>query len=89
MPARLKAEHLPDELREQSDFSKIRYGFVPKTIPDEGIDLSEIVLNIEKDILLRTLDKTNGNKMQAARLLNMKRTTLVEKVKRLQLKDAS
>ena len=85
----LKAEHLPDEIREQSDISKLRYGFVPKTIPDEGIDLSEIVLNIEKDILLRTLDKTNGNKMQAARLLNMKRTTLVEKVKRLQLKDAS
>ncbi|NNE65141.1 MAG: sigma-54-dependent Fis family transcriptional regulator [Pyrinomonadaceae bacterium] len=81
----LSVEHLPDEIRNQSEFSRIKHGFVPTSIPDEGIDFTEIVSNIEKEILLRTLDKTNGNKMQAARLLNMKRTTLVEKVKRLDI----
>jgi DNA-binding NtrC family response regulator len=36
---------------------------------------------------LQTLNKTGGNKMQAAKLLNMKRTTLVEKIKRLNIED--
>ncbi len=86
-PDPLSIEHLPDDLRNQSEFSAIQHGFVPATIPDEGIDFTEIVSNIEKEILLKTLDKTNGNKMQAAKLLNMKRTTLVEKVKRFELED--
>jgi len=38
-----------------------------------------VVSNLERELLLQTLDKTGGNKMQAAKLLNMKRTTLVEK----------
>ncbi|MEZ5308548.1 MAG: sigma-54 dependent transcriptional regulator [Pyrinomonadaceae bacterium] len=81
----LSVEHLPDEIRNESDFTIINSGFVPTVIPDEGLDLTELVSAIEKEILLKTLDKTNGNKMQAAKLLNMKRTTLVEKVKRLEI----
>lgn len=85
----LKLEHLPEEVKNQTDFlnthtSKIP---IPTSIPDEGIDLSDVVSQVEKELLLQTLDKTGGNKMQAAKLLNMKRTTLVEKVKRLQLEE--
>ena len=57
-------------------------------IPDEGLDFSTYVSGIERELLLRTLDKTGGNKMQAAKLLNMKRTTLVEKIKRLNIETA-
>ncbi len=82
-------EHLPEELRSsQSIFeSSPIHPFVPRSIPDEGIDFLGVVSNIERELLIQTLDKTGGNKMQAAKLLNMKRTTLVEKIKRLHIEE--
>ena len=52
-------------------------------LPDEGLDLDALIAGIERDLIQRSLDRTGGNKGQAARLLNLKRTTLVEKLKRL------
>jgi len=52
-------------------------------IPDEGICFDTIVSNIERELILQTLQKTGGNKSLAADLLKMKRTTLIEKLKRL------
>lgn len=54
------------------------------SLPDEGIDLDAFVAGIERDLIQRSLERTNGNKGAAARLLNLKRTTLVEKLKRLE-----
>jgi DNA-binding NtrC family response regulator len=54
-------------------------------IPDEGLNFEAVVTNVERELLLKSLLKTGGNKMRAARLLNMKRTTFVEKLKRLQI----
>jgi DNA-binding NtrC family response regulator len=53
-------------------------------LPEEGLDLDALIAGIERDLIQRSLDRTGGNKGQAARLLNLKRTTLVEKLKRLQ-----
>ena len=53
------------------------------TLPDDGIDLGAFVANIERELIERSLERTGGNKGQAAKLLNLKRTTLVEKLKRL------
>ena len=39
---------------------------------------------IEREVIQRSLERTSGNKGAAARLLNLKRTTLVEKLKRLE-----
>jgi len=52
-------------------------------LPDDGIDLDAFVSNIERELIQRSLERTGGNKGAAARLLNLKRTTLVEKLKRL------
>jgi DNA-binding NtrC family response regulator len=52
-------------------------------LPEEGVDLDELVANIERELIQRSLERTGGNKGQAAKLLNLKRTTLVEKLKRL------
>jgi DNA-binding NtrC family response regulator len=52
-------------------------------LPDDGLDLDTVIAGIERDLIQRALERTSGNKGQAARLLNLKRTTLVEKVKRL------
>jgi transcriptional regulator with GAF, ATPase, and Fis domain len=84
----IEPEHLSDEIRRsQSTGAGDEFFQVPTTIPDEGLDFSGFVTQVEKNLLLQTLDKTQGNKMQAARLLNMKRTTLVEKLKRLNIES--
>jgi len=51
-------------------------------LPDEGMDLAAFVAGIEREMIQRSLERTHGNKGQAAKLLRLKRTTLVEKLKR-------
>ena len=51
--------------------------------PDEGLDLSAYLSSIERDLIRRSLERTGGNRNKAAELLRIKRTTLVEKLKRL------
>jgi DNA-binding NtrC family response regulator len=53
------------------------------TLPEEGMDLGAYMGNIERELIQLSLARTGGNKGQAARLLNLNRTTLVEKLKRL------
>jgi DNA-binding NtrC family response regulator len=57
---------------------------VPET-PDEGIRFSEVMTGIERELIQRYLEKAGGNRRQAARLLNMSRTTLIDKLNRLGL----
>lgn len=52
-------------------------------LPEAGVDLPSLVAEIEKDLITRALSRTDQNKGAAARLLGLKRTTLVEKLKRL------
>jgi DNA-binding NtrC family response regulator len=56
-----------------------------RSIPDEGVNFEAVVTEVERELLLQSLNKSGGNKMRAAKLLNMKRTTFVEKLKRLQI----
>jgi DNA-binding NtrC family response regulator len=51
--------------------------------PDEGLDLPSYLSRIEQDLIGRALDRTGGNRNRAAELLRIKRTTLVEKLKRM------
>jgi DNA-binding NtrC family response regulator len=87
MEGQVRLEHLPEEIRNQGSLFQIPAGAgaFPANIPDEGINFSDVVSQVERSLLLQTLEKTGGNKMKAAKLLNMKRTTLVEKIKRLQI----
>lgn len=55
-------------------------------IPDKGMDFNTAVDQYENSILLKALEKTNWNRRQAAFLLKMNRTTLVEKIKKKGLK---
>ena len=55
----------------------------PVAIPDEGIHFTSVVSQLERDLILRCLEKTGGNKRQAARLLNLSRTTFIDKLQRL------
>jgi formate hydrogenlyase transcriptional activator len=58
-------------------------------IPDEGINFTSVVSQLERELITRCLDKTGGNKRQAARLLNLSRTTLIDKLHRLNIAAAT
>jgi two-component system, NtrC family, response regulator AtoC len=51
-------------------------------LPEQGVDLPALVAQIEHEMITRALARTENNKGAAARLLGLKRTTLVEKLKR-------
>ena len=51
-------------------------------LPPQGVDLPALVSRIEQEMIGRALARTENNKGAAARLLGLKRTTLVEKLKR-------
>ncbi len=55
------------------------------TLPDDGLDLQRQMHDIERELIRQSLDRTGGNKHKAAQLLNVNRTTLIEKAKRLKL----
>ncbi len=54
------------------------------SIPDDGLQFDDLVTSFEHTLIRRALERTGGNKRQAADLLHIKRTTLIEKLKRLQ-----
>jgi DNA-binding NtrC family response regulator len=57
--------------------------------PDDGLDFERYIEAVELSLIRRSLERTHGNKRQAAKLLSLKRTTLIEKLKRLELSPGS
>jgi DNA-binding NtrC family response regulator len=55
---------------------------VAPRLPDSGIDLRGAVESFENQLIRQALERTNWNKKQAAVLLGLNRTTLVEMLKR-------
>ena len=55
----------------------------PADFPDGGLDMPRHLAEIELGLIQRSLERTGGNRNKAAELLGIKRTTLVEKLKRL------
>jgi transcriptional regulator with PAS, ATPase and Fis domain len=58
-------------------------------ITDEGICLNNAVTEFEKDLILQSLEKTKWVKNKAAKLLQLNRTTLVEKIKRHRIQQCA
>jgi DNA-binding NtrC family response regulator len=76
---------LPDDIRGTGDVQAV----APMTIPDDGLDFASVVSQLERDLILRCLEKTGGNKRQAARLLNLSRTTFIDKLNRLGVQESA
>jgi len=74
---------------------RIRLGesLLPKAVFDDlnpfssGIDLNEVLKEYEKKLILHALNLHGWIKSRAAKYLNINRTTLIEKMKRLGIKD--
>lgn len=80
----LRADDLPEYF--SSEGGTVIYE-TSEIIPDEGIDFNILVEEFENRLIRMALEKTEGNKKAAAKLLRLNRTTLVEKIKKKHLED--
>jgi len=51
------------------------------------VDFNELIDDFERQLISQAMRITSGNKKEAARLLNLKRTTLLEKMKKKEMQD--
>jgi transcriptional regulator with PAS, ATPase and Fis domain len=58
-------------------------------LPESGLDLRSAVDTFENQLIRQALERTNWNKKQAANLLGLNRTTLVEMLKRKRITRAA
>ena len=58
-------------------------------MPADGLDFADHVETFSTDLIRQALDATGWNKNQAAKLLGLKRTTLVEKIRTLGIQPAA
>ncbi len=78
---------LPSSVRDEAEKRKFN-NQIEKVEIDENFSLQSFVREMEKKLILQSLEKTNWNKKKAAELLNIKRTTLIEKIKKLNIDKA-
>ena len=56
------------------------------SLPPEGLPLKQQLTKIERSLIEQALLRTNGNVSQTARLLQLQRTTLIEKIQKYELR---
>jgi two-component system response regulator PilR (NtrC family) len=76
---------LPDDLPEEV-FAEVDPSAALPGIGAEGIDLEKVVEEIEKNYLNKALAKTNGNKTDAAKLLNLSFRSFRHRLKKYGIK---
>ncbi|SEA62480.1 regulatory protein, Fis family [Desulfuromusa kysingii] len=93
---RISLKELPEKYRcvasEEIELAERREGqSSPSLNPPEaewsedGLDFNSLISEFEDRLILQALSRTGGNKKEAARMLNLKRTTLIEKIKKKNL----
>jgi two-component system, NtrC family, response regulator AtoC len=72
---------LPPDIQRASEGETLLQGLA---LPEDGMDFDGFIAGVEREVIRRALERTGGNKAAAAQILHLKRTTLVEKLKRLE-----
>ncbi len=54
-------------------------------LPPEGLDLRDLLYTIERNLIQQALNRAGGTVAHAARLLKLRRTTLVEKLRKFEM----
>jgi len=57
-----------------------------QVLPPEGLSLKHRLAEIERDLIGQALSRAQGNVSQTARILNIQRTTLIEKIQKFGLR---
>ncbi len=82
----IRPEDLPPKILALSNHSVINTDDLYQ-LPDDGLNLKKFMTTVEESLIKQALDKTKGNKNQASKLLQMNRTTLIEKMKKRNITD--
>ena len=75
---RIEVDDLPPDLRGETTPA-----LTAAHLGEDGVDMPRLIGDIERRLIDQALTRTEGNRGAAARLLGLKRTTLVEKLKRI------
>jgi DNA-binding NtrC family response regulator len=75
-------EDLPQRFREAHSMGP---EFESIDFPADGLNLPQALQDLERRLILKALEQSNWVKSRAAQLLNLNRTTLIEKMKKLQI----
>lgn len=77
----IRPEDLPPKIYRANPLANTFYKKIFE-LPEEGLDLKKVLGDIEDSLILQALDRTKGNKNQASKILQLNRTTLIEKMKK-------
>jgi two-component system response regulator PilR (NtrC family) len=78
------AEDLPAKIFRSNPLATQQYKTLFE-LPEVGVDLKQILSDIEDSLIMQAMNRTRGNKNQASKLLSLNRTTLIEKMKKKNL----
>lgn len=90
----ITTKDLPNRFAEFAGFPSKELLEIPKgspdsnrevILPDRGVNLNHLVEEVERSLINQAMLKSQGVKSKAAELLGLKRTTLLEKIKKLEL----
>jgi DNA-binding NtrC family response regulator len=77
----ITALYFPEDIRQE----RLRVSQISLQLPDDGISLEDV----EKELLLKALEKCEWNQTRAARFLNLTRKTLIYRMEKYGLMQAS
>ena len=92
-PVRAAALHRPaatasnDEMNAVEEVILLAQGI--QTLPPEGMSLKQHLVDIERSLIEQALSRTQGNVSRTAKLLQLQRTTLIEKINKYELRANS
>ncbi|MCW8935144.1 MAG: sigma-54 dependent transcriptional regulator [Gammaproteobacteria bacterium] len=78
---------LPQKISDGFSETAITKPVAAAALEDDGLDLKEHLAGMEVQLIKQALGKTDGVVAHAAKLLKMRRTTLVEKLKKYNIKS--
>ena len=93
VPVRAAALHRPaatasnDEMNAVEEAILLAQGI--QTLPPEGMSLKQHLVDIERSLIEQALSRTQGNVSRTAKLLQLQRTTLIEKINKYELRANS
>ena len=79
--AQMLPEHLPEALAHAAAGAA---RVASPVVTEQGVSFRTAISNLERDLILQSLDVARGNKARAAELLDLKRTTFLEKLRRIE-----
>jgi sigma-54 specific flagellar transcriptional regulator A len=82
LPAALSASN--DEMNDVEEVILLAQGI--QTLPPNGISLKQHLIEVERSLIEQALTRTQGNVSQTAKLLQLQRTTLIEKINKYDLR---